>query len=104
MAEEEDDSDDGRTFWRGVTGLTKMTGAGSHKELTVVRSKMEGGSIRSTVKLAMTGRLMVTVGGGPRIDSIDEVKGYVLDMLDRSVNKSVRILHDEDGDDDSGFI
>merc|ERR1740136_243785 len=104
MAEEEEDSDDGRTFRTGVTGFTKMTGVGSRKGLTVARSTMEGRSVRSTVKSAMTERLMATVGGGPRIDTIGEVKGDVLDMLDPSVNKSVRFLHNEDGDDDSDFI
>ena len=77
MEEEEEDWDDGRTFRTGVTGFTKMTGVGSRKGLTVARSIMEGRSVTSTVKLAMTGRSMATVGGGPMIDTIGELKGDV---------------------------
>lgn len=98
MDDDEEDSDDGKTFRTGMTGFTKMTGVGSRKGMTVARSTMEGRTVKSTNKSTMTGRSTTTMGGGPRIDTGGESKGDVLDMLDPSVNKSVRFANDEDDD------
>jgi len=100
MGEEEEDSDDGKTFRTGMTGFTKMTGVGSRKGMTVARSTMEGRSAKSTTKSTITGWSTAATGGGPRIDTDGESKGDVLDMLDPSVNKSVRFANEEEDSDE----
>lgn len=107
MADEEMDSDDGKTFQTGMTGFTKMTGVGSRKALTVGRTKtIDGRTIRSGVtttnKSMMSTRSAATAGGGPRIDTSTELRGEVLDMLDPAVNKSVRFMDVDDDNDDDG--
>merc|ERR1719162_2632226 len=78
-----------------------MTGVGSRKGISVARTTLDGRSVKSTNKSMMTGRSMTTTGGGPRIDTGGESKGDVLDMLDPSVNKSVRFANeDEEGSDE----